>query len=253
MTAWAAEPSEQGPPVCESCGFGETVVFDTREVFKTPTHWQTSDWRSVGLKAAIVLGSLALLDKPVRDYVQEHKGDTTDRIASAFEPFGAEYAIGALAGFAAFGKLGGKPAAHNVALDGTVSSLIAAGLVVPVLKELTGRSRPNAGLGAHDFHPFSGAESFPSGHTTEAFALAASIAQNYDQRWIKGIAYGVAGLVGYARVEHDAHWLSDVAAGAFIGIGVAKEVSALHRARHAVVVTPLHVPSGWGVQVSAAF
>ena len=140
-----------------------------------------------------------------------------------------------------------------MALDGTVSSLIAAGLVVPALKELTGRSRPNAGLGHMTPNPFSGAESFPSGHTTEAFALATSIAQNYDQRWIKGLAYRVAGLVGYARVEHDAHWLSDVTAGAFIGIGVAKEVSALHRARRAVVVTPLPVPSGWGIQVSAAF
>jgi membrane-associated phospholipid phosphatase len=251
MTARAEDPSEQGPPVCESCGFGKTVVFDTREVFKTPTHWQKSDWRSVGLKAAIVVGSLAFLDKPVRDYVQEHKGDTTERIASAFEPFGAEYAIGALAGFAAFGKLANKPVARNVALDGTVSSLIAAGLIVPVLKELTGRSRPNAEQGAHDFNPFSGAESFPSGHTTEAFALAASIAQNYDQGWIKGVAYGVAGLVGYARIEHDAHWLSDVAAGAFIGIGVAREVSALHRARRTLVVTPVHVPGGWGIQVSA--
>ena len=199
------------------------------------------------------MGSLTLLDEPVRDYVQDHKGNTTERIANAFEPFGAEYAIGALAGFAAFGTLGGKPAARNVALDGTVSSLIAAGLVVPALKELTGRSRPNAGLGAHDFNPFSGAE-LPVGPYDEAFALATSIAQNYDQRWIKGLAYGVAGLVGYARVEHDtAHLLSDVTAAAFIGIGVAKEVSALHRARRAVVVTPLPVPSGWGVRVSAAF
>ena len=253
MTARAEEPSEQGPPICESCGFGKTVVFDTREVFKAPVRWRKPDWRSVGIKAAVVVGSLALLDEPVRDYVQDHKGSTTERIANAFEPFGAEYALGALAGFAAFGTLAGKPAARNVALDGTVSSLIAAGLVVPALKELTGRSRPNAGLGAHDFNPFSGAESFPSGHTAEAFALAASIAENYDQRWIKGLAYGVAGLVGYARVEHDAHWLSDVTAGAFIGIGVAREVSALHRARRAVVVTPLPVPSGWGVRVSAAF
>ena len=162
MTARAEEPSEEGPPVCESCGPGKTVVFDPREVFKAPVRWRKPDWQSVGIKAAVVVGSLTLLDEPVRDYVQDHKGNTTERIANAFEPFGAEYAIGALAGFAAFGTLGGKPAARNVALDGTVSSLIAAGLVVPALKELTGRSRPNAGLGAHDFNPFSGAESFPS-------------------------------------------------------------------------------------------
>ena len=97
MTARAEEPSEEGPPVCESCGPGKTVVFDTREVFKAPVRWRKPDWRSVGIKAAVVVGSLTLLDEPVRDYVQDHKGNTTERIANAFEPFGAEYAIGALA------------------------------------------------------------------------------------------------------------------------------------------------------------
>ncbi len=252
-TAAAQDQTEQGPPICEGCGAVKTVAFDTREVFKAPALWDKPDWRSAGIEAAIVAASIAWLDKPTRDYVQGHRTGTTERIANAFEPFGAEYALGTLAGFALVGKLADKPTALNVALDGTVSSLIAAGLVTPVLKTLTGRSRPNAEQGPHDFNPFGGAESFPSGHATEAFALAASIAQNYDQRWVKGLSYGVAGLVGYARIEHDEHWLADVASGALIGIGVANKVGQLHRARRTLIVTPVRVPGGWGLAVSSAF
>jgi membrane-associated phospholipid phosphatase len=245
--------SEQGPPVCEGCGFGKTVLFDTREVFTEPVRWQKPDWRSAGIKAAIVAASIAWLDEPVRDYVQDHKGATTERIANAFEPFGAEYALGALAGFALVGKFASKPKALDVALDGTVSSLIASGVVTPTLKAVVGRSRPREQRGPHDFDPFGGAASFPSGHTTEAFALAASIAGHYDERWVKALCYGVAGLVGYARMEHDEHWLSDVAAGAFIGIGVAHEVGELRRARRSLNVTPVRMHGGWGVSVSATF
>jgi membrane-associated phospholipid phosphatase len=246
-------PDEQTVPVCTSCGFPKTVARDVRGVFTAPAHWEKPEWRSATIKAAIVAGSMLLLDEPVRDYVQEHRNGTTDRIAKAFEPFGAEYALGVVAGFAIVGSAGNKPTARSVALDGAVSSLIASALVVPALKELTGRSRPNAEHGAFQFDPLGGAESFPSGHTAEAFTVAASIAENYDRPWVKGLSYGVAGLVAYARLEHDAHWLSDATASAFIGIGVAKEVAMLNRARPGIVLTPTRVAHGWGVEIARAF
>jgi membrane-associated phospholipid phosphatase len=250
----AQEPaSNDTASVCHVCEFGKTVVVDTREVFTEPVRWQGSDWRSVAWKSALVAGSIALLDEPAHDYLQRHRNDGSQRVADVFEPFGAEYALGTLAGFALVGALGDKPTARAVALDGTVSSLITSGLIVPVLKELTGRSRPNAGQGAHDFNPLSGAESFPSGHTAEAFAVAASIAENYHRPWISGLSYGVAGLVGYARMEHDAHWLSDVTAGAFIGIGVAKQVSKLHRTRRAIAFAPINERGVRGIRISGSF
>ena len=109
---------------CEFCGFWKTVGTDTREVFTEPVRWQGSDWRSVAWKSALVAGSIALLDEPTRDYLQRHRGDGSQRIADVFEPFGAEYALGTLAGFALVGFTGDRPTARAVALDGTVSSLI---------------------------------------------------------------------------------------------------------------------------------
>jgi membrane-associated phospholipid phosphatase len=253
-TGLAEEPTaNEAERACEFCEFGKTVARDTREVFTEPVRWQGSDWGSVAWKSALVAGSIAWLDKPAHDYLQRHRSDGSQRVADIFEPFGAEYALGTLAGFALVGFAGDRPTARAVALDGTVSSLITSALIVPVLKFSTGRSRPNAEQGPHDFHPFSGGESFPSGHTAEAFTLATSIAENYRRPWISGLSYGIAGLVGYARMEHDAHWLSDVTASAFIGIGVAREVTKLERARRGIAFTPFDEPGGRGIRISVSF
>ena len=245
--------STDAASACEFCKFGKTVAADTREVFTEPVRWQGRDWGSVAWKSALVAGSIALLDEPAHDYLARHRSDTSQHIADVFEPFGAEYALGTLAGFALVGALGDKPTARAVALDGTVSTLITSGLIVPTLKHLTGRSRPNAGQGAHDFNPLNGGESFPSGHTAEAFTVAASIAENYHRPWISALSYSVAGLVGYARMEHEAHWLSDVAAGAFIGIGVVKQVSKLNRTRRGLAFAPLDERGVRGIRISGSF
>lgn len=239
--------------VCSSCGFGRDVIEDTRDVFKAPARWAKPEWRSAAVKAGIVVGSIALLDEPVRDYLQDHRTDTTDRIADAFAPFGREYAFAVLGGFALAGAFTDSPMARNVTRDGFISSLITSVLIVPALKELTGRSRPRTDLGALDFNPLSGAESFPSGHVAAAFTIATSIAVNSDRLWVKSLSYGIAGLVGYARMERDAHWLSDVTASAFIGIGVTKEVSKLDRKRHGITLAPSYDGTVPGIRISKAF
>jgi membrane-associated phospholipid phosphatase len=108
-------------------------------------------------------------------------------------------------------------------------------------------------LGATDFHPFGGGGPFPSGHTAAAFTIAASIAQNNGKRWVKGLACGVAGMVAYSRMESDAHWLSDVTASAFIGIGIAKQVVELDHGRRALVFAPLRDQGTWGLQITRTF
>jgi len=251
--ARAQEPAPDTSSTCEFCDFGRTLVADTRDVFTEPVRWEAHDWGSVAWKSALVVGSIALLDEPVHDYLARQRNDTSQRIADAFEPFGAEYALGTLAGFALVGAFADAPTARSVARDGTVSTLITSGLIVPVLKHLAGRSRPNAEQGAHDFHPLNGGESFPSGHTAEAFTVAASIAENYHRPWITGLTYSIAGLVGYARMEHEAHWASDVTAGAFIGIGVAKQVAKLDRKRKGIAFAPLDERGVRGIRITASF
>ena len=59
---------------------------------------------------------------------------------------------------------------------------------------------------------------FPSGHTIAAFSIATVFAERYHRhRWVPWTAYGLAGLIGFSRVTLQAHFPSDVFAGAVLG------------------------------------
>jgi membrane-associated phospholipid phosphatase len=62
--------------------------------------------------------------------------------------------------------------------------------------------------------------SFPSGHTTTAFIAAEFMRKEYKDvsPWLGVAAYSVATATGALRVYHNKHWLTDVIAGAGLGI-----------------------------------
>lgn len=62
--------------------------------------------------------------------------------------------------------------------------------------------------------------SFPSGHTATAFAGAEFLWQEYKDKsiWYGVAGYAVAAGTGAFRIYNNRHWLTDVAAGAGIGI-----------------------------------
>jgi membrane-associated phospholipid phosphatase len=66
-------------------------------------------------------------------------------------------------------------------------------------------------------------KSFPSGHTSNAFALAAVAERHYGWK-IGAPAYLLAGVVGVSRLQQDRHWLSDVVGGATLGYLVGRTV-----------------------------
>lgn len=59
--------------------------------------------------------------------------------------------------------------------------------------------------------------SFPSGHTTVAFATATTLAINYRKWYVIVPAYAWAGAVGYSRMRLGVHYPSDILAGAVTG------------------------------------
>lgn len=86
-------------------------------------------------------------------------------------------------------------------------AILAAGATTYVLKYSFGRQRPNS-----NDHL-----SFPSGHTSTTFASATSLAYAYGAP-VAIPAYALAVFTGLSRVSDNAHWLSDVVGGAFIGV-----------------------------------
>jgi len=66
-----------------------------------------------------------------------------------------------------------------------------------------------------------GSGSFPSGHTSAAFATATSLSLNVPKWYIIVPAYAWATSVGYSRMYLGVHYPSDVLAGALLGAGSA--------------------------------
>jgi membrane-associated phospholipid phosphatase len=70
-----------------------------------------------------------------------------------------------------------------------------------------------------DFH--AGPKSFPSGHTSSAFALATSVSLCYPKWYVIVPSYLWACTVGYSRMRLGVHYPTDVLVGALIGTACA--------------------------------
>ena len=241
--AWSVARADPGPVDGEKKGaeprtelpFSPTFVrhglADVRHVFTAPERWDERGWRSAGLFALAVVATGVALDEPVRNAVG---GDPAEDygLLSDIERFGTRsYTMKLLGGMYLVGAMRGNENVKATALDGLISAVIAHGLITKPLKRLVGRARPFQDEGADAFDPLGGDKSFPSGHATEAFAVASAIAEHSDRIWVKTLSYGLAGTVGYARLRHEKHWTSDVLAGALIGTVVGREVVTLNRGR----------------------
>lgn len=206
---------------------------DTLFILKSPARWEQKDWLHAGEGFAFVLGTALLLDTRVRDESQRHRGPGTDRVAQQVQNFGTSYAFLAVGGFWALGKLAHDSNAVDTGLDAAEASLIAGVIIGPLLKVAVGRSRPSDDQGAFHFKPFGGGVSAPSGHTTEAFTLAVIIVDHYPQAWVRWTTFGIATLVGVARIQQNAHFASDVVSGALLGSLVGGTVLRRNHARRA--------------------
>ena len=84
-----------------------------------------------------------------------------------------------------------------------------------ILKISIGHHRPYSNNGPYDFELLdftlkSSQMSFPSGHTSTAFALMTVLAKRSGSFWVKSAAYILSASVAFQRMQHRKHWASDV-------------------------------------------
>lgn len=118
----------------------------------------------------------------------------------------------------------------------------------------------------HNFRPdHSNANSFPSGHTATAFMGAEFLRMEYSEvsPWIGVTGYAVATFTGAMRITNDRHWVTDVTAGAGIGILSAQAAYWLYpwlnglifpkKAKISTSVVPYYSDETLGVGVTVIF
>lgn len=228
---------------------------DTGAVLTAPVHWNEDDLVAVGF-STVAIGAAASLDKTIKDNVQAHRTAGEDRFFKQYENFGSTWSFGVIGAFEVWGEIAGDTIAKNTAMDALTASIIGPGLIGTSVKYAAGRVRPNTATRTFEFKPFSGNQSFPSGHSAQAFAVATAIAENYPSWWVQTLCYGGAGLVGYARIEQNAHYTSDVVAGAVLGWSVARAVVHRHQAKPSstkITLTPYLSGNGGGLVVQAVY
>ena len=129
-------------------------------------------------------------------------------------------------------------------------ALILADAASLILKEATGRGRPDTTRGKGDFRPFgfrNDYDSLPSMHTSSSFALASVLASRTDNIALKTAYYSTAAFVGYSRVYQNKHWASDVLLGAALGELCGRVVSSFHGNRGKLALAPALYENGAGL------
>lgn len=101
------------------------------------------------------------------------------------------------------------------------TAVAATGIASSLLKNILGRARPKffEQVGSFEFEPFSFVydfASFPSGHATTVFTLAASLAIFWPKARI--LLFTAAAWIAATRFLIGSHYLTDVVAGAFLGL-----------------------------------
>ena len=146
---------------------------------------------------------LKFLNSDIKNEINEHIDTmfTIDDI-SQYSPFLSVYGLNAA----------GVKGKHNFK-DRTIilgTAYLIMGATVNIIKKTSNVERPDG----------SSKNSFPSGHTATAFMGAEFLNQEYKHisPWYGITGYAVAAGTGFFRMYNDRHWLTDVAAGAGIGM-----------------------------------
>ena len=216
----------------------------------SPIEWKGSDWCKMAVFAGATAG-LFLVDEPVRNFFQDHRTHNLDRLTHDFiSPAGSTWSGVFSAGWYGLGQITNKPVMQATGLM-AVQAFVTGSVLVRIPKAVFGRVRPDAwwGPSPFDWRGPLGGSSFPSGHTTAAFSVASVFAYQYrDTKWVPVLAYSLAGMVGAARIYEDRHWISDVFAGAALGIVTGRFICKSYN-QHRYALVPFYDSKAGGISL----
>jgi len=169
----------------------------------------------------LVLGTALFFDQAVAAWAARCKAPLLDLLVGLINPIGSGVTLLVVCvALALLSRSLGRLRLHDASALAALA-FASAGLVEFTIKHLVGRPRPDAvlaaGLAGPSFLP--DIDSFPSGHATSVFAVAGVFAAYYPGlRWP---LYALAAAIALGRVYLERHYVSDIVAGAALGMAFA--------------------------------
>jgi membrane-associated phospholipid phosphatase len=189
-------------------------------------------WGGAAVITAVLINNDEKLYRDTKNYQEKHQW--VNDLSPKFRLLGnGNVNLGVAGGFYFCGVVFKNKKARKTA-ELSLMSLIHAGVVIQLVKHLAGRKRPEAAPVGEDHwegpagfferykdHRDMYYDAFASGHTITAFSIATVIAKMYNKSFIiPTLCYSLAALAGVSNVTEDAHWFSDVFAGAVLGYAI---------------------------------
>jgi hypothetical protein len=201
----------------------KNIVLDQKAIWTSPTHWRLADADWIVPFAGIAAISLASDTQVSRGLTRR---PSIVSKTNSFSNYGVAGLGGIAGGMYLLGKLTNNDHAQEAGLLSGEAAVDAVG-VTTVLQYTFGRQRPSDGSGGGNF--WHGGTSFPSDHSTAAWAVASVMAHEYPSTLSKLFFYGLASAVSVSRVTGKDHFPTDVLVGGAIGWFTGQHV---YRAHH---------------------
>lgn len=175
-----------------------------------------------GLVSVGIVPTALILDARVASWTPAWKHPVVDLLVGLVNPIGSGVTLlAACAIVVVCGRVFRRSRLEGAAWLGMLA-FVTSGALEFTLKHLVSRSRPQAGLSCLAFLGpawLPDVDSFPSGHATSVFSVAAAFASCYPA--LGPVLYALAAAVAMGRVYLARHYVSDIVAGAMIGIVIA--------------------------------
>ena len=186
------------------------------KAIKSPTDKLISTTLLIGATESFLFSN----DLFIKNQFQNHTTLTTTAITKYVEPLGrGSTALGGSALLYAGGYLFKNIPLQKAGLLGFKSVVMSAALVT-LIKYTVQRQRPNTTSNPYNIHGIWNTHqyvSFPSGHSSDAFALATAVCSQIKNKYWHIPIYAAAAAVAVSRVHDNKHWASDVVMGSCIG------------------------------------